>query len=495
MKRIALILLLSVIAVSCGKGSGQAQKVDSLPSIYPDYTGVTVPAGIAPLNFNMADESATGIDVVVKGAAGAQIHVRGREVADFPAGKWRKLLGQNAGSAVTVEVKARFADGWRAFLPFEIYVSPDEIDYGITYRLIGPGFESFSRIGIYERALSGYKEKAIIDGAQTDACLNCHTYRQCDPDYMTFHVRGAGGGTFINTPGEMQVYNTKTDSTISGGVYPYWHPSGKYIAYSNNRSLQGFFERADKVLEVYDGASDVVVYDLERNELITAPWLRKDGVLENMPVFSADGESLYFTQATSQPIPEGLTQVRYNLCRVDFDPETGSFGTQIDTVVFAEAEGKSVSFPKPSYDGRFLMYQLADYGCFGAWHTESDLWLLDLETGRTRALSEVNSDDTESTHSWSSNSRWFVFGSRRDDGLHTRAYICHIDDNGECGKPFMLPQENPRQYYDAKMKSYNIPEFISRPVPFSGNKAVRLLKSDDRIQFGFRPLSVDNFVN
>ena len=30
--------------------------VDTLPAIYPDYIGVTIPEGIAPLNFNALDE-------------------------------------------------------------------------------------------------------------------------------------------------------------------------------------------------------------------------------------------------------------------------------------------------------------------------------------------------------------------------------------------------------------------------------------------------------
>ena len=207
---------------------------------------------------------------------------------------------------------------------------------------------------------------------------------------------------------------------------------------------------------------------------------------ENMPAFSADGRAIYFASCTEQEIPRNVTEVRYNLCRVDFNPETGDIGHKVDTLVFAEAMGKSVSFPKPSYDGRWIMYQLADYGCFGAWHHESDLWLLDLQTGETRPLDGVNSDDAESAHSWSSNSRWFVFGSRRDDGLYTRAYLCHIDADGVCGKPFMLPQKSPRDFYDSSVRSYNVPEFVAGPVDFNGVDAVRLYNSDNRTKVGFR---------
>lgn len=79
--------------------------------------------------------------------------------------------------------------------------------------------------------------------------------------------------------------------------------------------------------------------------------------------------------------------------------------------------GKSVSFSRPSYDGKYLMFTMSDYGNFSIWHKEADLWLVDLNTGISRSLTEVNSNDVESYHNWSSNSRWFVFSSRRIDGL------------------------------------------------------------------------------
>jgi len=78
----------------------------------------------------------------------------------------------------------------------------------------------------------------------------------------------------------------------------------------------------------------------------------------------------------------------------------------------------------------------------------------------------VNSDDTESYHSWSSNSRWFIFSSRRIDGLYTRPFIAYMDENGKAGKPFLLPQKD-TEYYDRLLFSFNIPEFINARVDFN----------------------------
>ena len=98
----------------------------------------------------------------------------------------------------------------------------------------------------------------------------------------------------------------------------------------------------------------------------------------------------------------------------------------------------------------------------------------------------ANSADTDSYHSWSSNSRWIVFSSRRDDGLFTRLYIAHIDADGVAGKPFMLPQRDPQQYYADLFRSYNVPEFITGPVRFDRIRAQKVINSPERVQFGFR---------
>lgn len=128
-----------------------------------------------------------------------------------------------------------------------------------------------------------------------------------------------------------------------------------------------------------------------------------------------------------------------------------------------QAEGKSVSFPRPSYDGRWLMFTVSDFGNFSIWHPEADLYQMDLASGRARPLEELNSPDTESYHSWSSNSKWVVFSSRRIDGRFTRPYIAHIGEDGRFDKPFLLPFSSP-EYETLMLQSYNIPEFCSGPV-------------------------------
>ena len=100
-------------------------------------------------------------------------------------------------------------------------------------------------------------------------------------------------------------------------------------------------------------------------------------------------------------------------------------------------------------------------------------------------MKEVNSNNTESFHDWSTNSRWFVFSSRRDDGLYTRLYIAHIDANGKASKPFMLPQRNPMQNV-YNLFSYNVPEFIIRPVKINVKRTGSKLMDKKRDKFGYK---------
>ena len=124
------------------------------------------------------------------------------------------------------------------------------------------------------------------------------------------------------------------------------------------------------------------------------------------------------------------------------------------------------------------MFTMGHYGVFHIWHREADLYLLDLTTGQVRAMDEINSPETESYHAWSSNGRWVVFSSRRDDGSYTRPFFAHIDANGVGSKPFELPQADP-DYHRQLLKCYNIPEFMRGPVEVTPQKFASVLKASD----------------
>ena len=481
---LCLTLATAVTLAACSPKSRDAVSAGCLPEIYPDYIGVTIPTGIAPLDFTL--EGAEALDVRMVSPDGFQLRSVGKSSTSISISKWAELLENSVGDSIRVSVSGLYNGKWKTFESFGIFVSPDPIDYGLNYRMLEPGYEVYSHMGIYERELSSFKQRPLIENTQFDGCVNCHSYNRGDPSKMSLHIRGSHGATLLQIDGELEAYNTKTDSTLGFCVYPYWHPSGDYIAYSTNSTRQGFHVQPDKIIEVFDLDSDLQVYDVKNNQVITAPQIKRKGIWESFPAFSPDGRTLYFTAAAQVEIPGELTQSHYNLMKVSFDPATGKIGQDVEMLIDASSMSKSVCFPKPSFDGKFLMYTLCDYGTFSIWHHESDLWLMDLETGETRPMDEVNSEDTDSYHNWSSNSRWFVFSSRRDDGLFTRLYIAHFDGNGVAGKPFMLPQRNPKEYYEDLFRSYNVPEFVTGPVGLDRIRAQKAINSPERVQFGFR---------
>jgi len=477
-----LLLLFMAVFAGCSEAVKSPAQIDDFPELYPDYTDVTVPSTIAPLNFRMAEGRQGAIDVVVTGKQKGSIHVQGKEVVQFPEKAWHQLLLDNKNSDIEALVSIKTKDGWMQYKPFPIHVSAYPIDYGLAYRMIAPGYEVYSKMGIYQRNLSNFEQRAIVENTLIPGmCVNCHAFNQNNPAEINLHIRGDHGATMLQINGRMTLYNTKTDSTISSCVYPYWHPSGKYIAYSVNSTKQAFHVVNDERIEVFDEASDIVVYDLVHNRLFSCPQLKTDD-FETFPAFSPDGNTLYFCSAPMQQnIQADFKKIKYSLCKIAFDPASGTFGDKVDTLVSADQTGKSVSFPRPSFDGKYLMYTQSDYGTFSIWHRGADLYLLNLKAGDSRPLQEVNSNKAESFHDWSSNSHWFVFSSRRGDGLYTRLYIASIDDNGHVTKPFLLPQKDP-QIYDTSFFSYNVPEFIISPVKVSANELEKNLLAKDRKQ-------------
>ena len=472
------LIPLFICLIACNETISNPEMLSIKPNISPDYTEVTIPATIAPMNFAVVG-SFDKLNLRAEGGKSGFMEVQSSNYIDFPKKKWKKLLAENIGDTIRFTLSVKSAGQWKQYAPFSMYVSPHPIDYGIAYRLIAPGYEVYSKMGIYQRRLSDFQQQPILENTIIPgSCINCHSFNQTKPNEMSLHIRGANGATIINSNETLKITDTRTDQTISACVYPYWHPSGRYIAYSVNNTRQLFHELREKLIEVIDLASDIVVYDLETNELITSDLLTTRN-FETFPVFSPDGKTLYFCSADEQKMPNDFKKVRYNLYSISFDAETRTFGTKIDTLIRADIAGKSVSFPKPSFDGKFIMYTLLDYGNFGIWHQEADLYILNLNDLTTHELTEANSPYADSYHSWSSNSRWFVFGSRRIDNLYTHPYIAAIDENGHASKPFLLPQKNPNEYLYS-FYSYNIPEFISAPVKINANNIAKKVLSTER---------------
>jgi len=476
MKKFLTLVLTVLSLVSC---KGVTSTVETLPEIFPDYIGVTIPVEIAPLNFSLTGEW-DKVFVDVQGSNGGRLTASGK-YARFNIRKWHRLTRQNAGGELYFTVLGKRGKNWTQFRTFILYVSKTPLeDYGVTYRKIAPGYTTYSKIGIYQRNIHNFNESPIIESTLVPGqCVGCHTANRTSADQFMFHARGKHGATLVQQNGNREWLTTKTENTIGNVAYTYWHPSGNYFVGSVDPVRQCFWTGKDRWIEVFDLASDVVVMDMRSHELIHSPLLESD-MLEMQPAFSADGKSIYFCRSKAYDVPRQVDSVKYDLCKIDFDEATGKFSDSVEVVIPASAMGKSITWPRPSFDGKYLMFCITDFSCFPIDHKEADLWILNLETGKYRPLDEVNSDFSESYHNWSSNSKWFLFASRRLDGLYGTLWFSSIGDDGKATKPFLLPQKNPAEYYHTTDYSFNVPDFTDKKVKFEQKNVYKEVFSDER---------------
>ena len=438
-------LVACITAGLCSCTPAEFTEDPGYPPIFPDYTEVTVPEGIAPLNFRMED--------------GRRFRSEQRREGDT---LWTTVYAWNKGDSKAVR-----------YAPFPIIFSSDPIDPYIGYRLIEPGYESWRNMGLYQRELASFDETAIVTNrANNLGCVNCHTFAGQSPDRMLFHARGRGGGTVFVDGDELKVLNLSEIGPHRQGTYPAWHPGGRYVVFSSNTTRQCFTIRNSQPVEVYDTDSDLIVYDSGTDSV--AMLIDTKETMETFPAWSPDGGTLYWCEAADPGrMPQSRGKVHYRLMAAGF--KDGALTGEKREIYGSDST--SVSFPR--VNGKWLLFTASDYGTFPIWHDEADLMLLDLESGELRPAHALNSDRSDSYHSWSSGGHWLVFGSRRLDGRYTRLFISHFDGEGNFSKPFLLPQQNP-DHNQLRLKSYNIPEFISGKVPDRQEKISGLFPEEDK---------------
>lgn len=456
-------VLLTLLA-ACTPTPHDVKQSEQEVEIYPDYKDVTIPINIAPMNFVVRDAEA----VEVK-AGNLTISNSGGNV-QFGMRDWRRMVEEN--DTIEVEVTALKNGRWTAYKRFCWYVVSDSIDSYVTYRLIEPAYSVWNRLQIKQRCVENFDEYALADyNLQENRCMNCHTPSSQNPSLSMMYVRGNGGGAILNKNGHLRKLNIKTPDMVATSTYFQFSPSGRYIVFSANVVVPAVQASAHKRLEVYDTASDIYVADLEKNKIIRSQLLSDSARLETFPTFSPDGKYIYYCTSPKVELPQNYKDLKYVLARIPFDEASGTIGTQVDTL-FTE---RSVCHPRVSPDGERLLFTVQDYGTFPIWHKEADLWMMNLKTCMMDTLKIVNSDMSDTYHSWSSNSRWFVFASKRDDGLYGKPYFCYVDRNGKAHKPFCLPQQVPT-FYDDFLKSFNAPELVRGRIPFNAVDVANAMK-------------------
>lgn len=443
---------------------------NAFPQITPDYTDVVMPCNIAAPTFMVEDADVVVAEIAYHG--GKTTYGDGNKVL-IDADEWKEICRTSAGENIAVTLYAKQGKTWTKYKTFDITIAEEEIDPYVTYRLIEPSYVAYDLIELCQRSLTDYDERPFADNRDSRRqgqaqCLNCHSFQNYQTDNMLYHVRGKNGGTMLRHKGEMRLMTQlRQDSMISNPVYPSWHPTLPLIAFSANKTGQLFHTQDVQKVEVQDTESHLVLYDVENDKMHQIASDITD--LETFPTWTPDGTRIYYTSAkveenTDAWMTDHYKDIHYNIYYRDFDAATLSCGER-QLVCDMDSANESATLPRVSPDGRYLLYAAASFGCFHIWHTDADIRIIDLETGESRALDAMNSERAESYPSWSSNGRWIMTASRRDDGNYSRIYISYFDKDGNAHKAFALPQADP-EHGKMLMRSFNRPEFVRNTINY-----------------------------
>ena len=483
MKLLTMLALTAILSAgSCrDKVSSSVVEVPRLPKVAPDYVGIVIPPNIAPLNF-VINEPGEKYQAKIYSVAGGTIEVisTSGEIV-IPLRRWRDLLAQNIGQELYFEVCVEKEDGiWNRYQTIVNTIAGEKIDPYLVYRCMRPSSYAGKRMRICQRNLENFKETDVFDTQSLKGgCVHCHSFIDQRPEQILIGVRRPSlpSVTLYGHEGQVHKIGTKFGYTA-------WHPSGKIVAYSVNDVRQFFHNARTEIHDVVDLNSAIFYYDIKEARIKTVPALADKKRLETYPAWTPDGKVLYFCSApllwtdTETFPPKQYREVKYDLTCIRYDIETDRWGT-LETVLSANDTGMSILLPRVSPDGRFLLFCMAEYGCFPIYQPTSDLYLMDLQTGAYRKV-PINSEYSEAWHSWSSNSRWIVFSSKRAGGVFTRILISHIDTDGQASKPFLSPQKSPL-FYNSCHYVYNMPELIAGSVPVDTKRLVRATLSSKQI--------------
>lgn len=480
MKHIIYILL-SILLLSCTTRPDLPKEyvqLETYPFIFPDYTDVTIPSNIAPLNFMSSDSVSGGIVAEFVSANGKHYTYGKDKIVRIPQDEWEEMRNASIGKDIDVTVYSihRKTGQWAQFKTFKIHVAPDDIDPYISYRLIAPGYMLYNKMCIAQRSMTSFEETEIYNNQVSGAggngqCINCHSYQNYGTDNMLFHVRVTDGGTVIVVDGKPRKVDLKRPNTISAGVYPSWHPTEPLIAFSTDKTAQWFHISDVNKVEVFDSASDLILYSVEKDSVMIIA--NDPSRLEVFPTWTPSGDYLYYCSADSWENDSAdfrvdYDKLRYNLYRRSFDIKSLTFGEE-ELVYAADSLGRSVSLPRVSPDGKHIAMAEGGYGYFNIWHHDADIKVLGVDASGINSVGYA-----ESYPSWSSNGKWLMCASRRDDGNYSRVYISYFDGDSVY-KAFELPQEDPRHNM-LRLNSYNRPEFMKEAVKVSVKEFANVVK-------------------
>jgi tetratricopeptide (TPR) repeat protein len=359
--------------------------------------------------------------------------------------------------------------------------STDSVGASVFYRAVPLPFSyainHVNEIEWYLGNVNGVKPDKILDNVPV--CANCHSFSgngmfAMDVDYAN------DKGSYIIAPLKDTLHLTldniitwsdykREEGELTFGLLSQISPDGRHVLSTvKDRSVFVPVDNLEYSQLFFPIKGIIAVYDRKTKKYAELPGASDKRYVQSNPNWSPDGSEILFSRAFRyksakienqesvllkiEDIQEFITghqEFKYDLYRIPFNEGKGG---QAVPVLGASNNKKSNFFARYSPDGRWVVFCQAEN--FMLLQRDSKLYIMPTNGGTPR-LMNCNTENMNSWHSWSPNSKWLVFSSK-SKGPYTQLYLTHIDENGNDSPPVLL--EN----MALNSRAANIPEFLNQ---------------------------------
>ncbi|MCX6155124.1 MAG: tetratricopeptide repeat protein [Candidatus Kapabacteria bacterium] len=398
--------------------------------------------------------------------------------------EWEMLKTHSIEKDLTVRISASDQNASNnSMATIKFRTSKDSVIAPIFYRDVPLPF-SFARRNLDKVCWRlGYIDNdttAKIVMEKLPVCANCHTFSMdgktmgmdvdAHSDKDAYAIADIQPNTVLH---QMIRWSTSQNGLKTYGLLTSASPDGNYFI-STLKDNEFFIPLPDSgYSQLFFPIKGVLtVYNRETDKFWDLPGASDTNLVSSNPIWSPDSKFIYFVRTKAIPSKEsgfsdalnsdsatyakliddflsGRRSYKFDIYRVPFN--NGKGGKELP-VAGASENGMSNYFPKVSPDGKWLIYtQSANYMLL---QPDSKLWIIPADGGKARELICNAEAKMNSWHSWSPNSRWLVFSSKRQ-GIYTKLYLTHIDKDGNDSPAILL--EN----FCLPGRAVNIPEFVN----------------------------------
>lgn len=336
-------------------------------------------------------------------------------------------------------------------------ISRDPADSYIVYRLVAPPFSSSKTPDLFLRDIREDEPRVFLS-ARRKYCVNCHSFssKQGNVGKLSLQVRSlaAVGQKLPVYLGVYDIdrrtgYRVQLPFQIQMTTFMDWSPDHERLAFSANQKIVALEPILYETQLAGMSTSDIAICDLTRNEAYLLPGASDPNMLEIYPRWSPDGSRIVFSRS---PVGSHPANVHFDLYVIPVDGGKQSVAQPIED---AADNGRSNYFPRFSPDGKWFSFCQCDGG--DLIRSSSDLYLKAGDLKGPAHRLECNAPyAADSWHSWTSNSRWLVWASKRDGGIYAYLYLTHIDEAGHASPAIRVPMKKKPH------ASFNVPEFVAQ---------------------------------